>query len=208
MKKFSLRSVVVGLVMLFSPAVSAAKEKPYVIREGDVVFSSSKEGQGNAVIIATRSPYSHCGIVFQHEGKMMVLEAVQPVGVVSLQTFMARSDAGTFMARRLKTPIAQEKYQAARVWAMGQIGKNYDGRFLWDDKNLYCSELVWKVYQHAGVELCKPRFFKDYALDHPEVRALIRERFGSEQAMPKNERIVAPSDLATSELLEEVPRES
>jgi uncharacterized protein YycO len=208
MKKFPFRGFLVSVALVLSPALFAVEKKPYAVREGDVVFSSSKEGQGNAVILATRSPYSHCGIVFEKDGQMMVLEAVQPVGVVSLKTFMSRSTPGTFMARRLKAAIPFEKYRAARAWAMGQIGKNYDGRFLWDDKNLYCSELVWKIYQQAGVELCKPRRFQDYQLDNPEVKALIQERFGSIEAMPKNEKIVAPSDLATSDLLEEVPRGS
>ena len=136
----------------------------------------------------------------------MVLEAVQPVGVVSLKEFISRSEPGTFMARRLKAPVTLDRYRAARAWAMSQIGKNYDPRFLWDDKNLYCSELVWKAYQQAGIELYVLRSFKNYQLDHPEVQKLINERFGNVQSMPKNEKIVAPSDLANSSLLEEAPQ--
>jgi hypothetical protein len=26
-------------------------------------------------------------------------------------------------------------------------GKNYDMTFEWSDNNIYCSELIWKVYQ-------------------------------------------------------------
>lgn len=152
------------LAVLYSPAAFAEKakktekQKPYAIQEGDVVFSSSREGQGNAVIIATRSPYSHCGIVFQHEGKMMVLEAVQPVGVVSLKTFMSRSEPGTFMALRLKKTISPEKYQAARVWAMEQIGKTTTGDFCgmtrisiapsWCGKPINAPE--WSCANHAA----------------------------------------------------------
>jgi Permuted papain-like amidase enzyme, YaeF/YiiX, C92 family len=202
------RDWVVGLMMALSPAVFAIGEKPYAIREGDVVFSSSSAGQGGAIILATRSPYSHCGVVFEDAGKMMVLEAVQPVGMVSLETFMSRSKPGTFMARRLKTPITPDHYRAARIWALQQIGKNYDGRFLWDDSNLYCSELVWKIYHRAGVQLCEPRRFGDYDLEDPSVKEIIKERYGDLQALPKDEKVVAPSDLATSSLLEEVPRES
>ena len=40
---------------------------------------------------ATGSPYTHCGIVFEKDGKLMVLEAVQPVGEIPLETFIARS---------------------------------------------------------------------------------------------------------------------
>ena len=192
-----------GVIVLLCAGVSAAE--PPALREGDIVFSGSSAGQGGAIIAATGSPYTHCGIVFLSEGKPMVLEAVQPVGVVSLETFKSRSKPGTFMARRLKTTLTPANYQLARTWAEAQIGKNYDARFTWDDDTLYCSELVWKIFQHGGVELCAPRRFRDYHLDDPKVKKIIEERYGSVAKMPLDEKVVAPSDLATSCLLEDVP---
>ncbi|MEY3898659.1 MAG: hypothetical protein RLZZ214_4181 [Verrucomicrobiota bacterium] len=192
-------------LVAFLALCSVALADP-VLREGDVVFSGSERGQGEAIIAATGSKFTHCGIVFQHEGKLMVLEAVQPVGVVSLEEFKSRSKPGSFLARRLKSPLAPAGYRSARVWAEAQIGKNYDGRFLWDDGNLYCSELVWKIYQRAGVELCAPRKFRDYDLDKPSVKKLIDQRFGGMERVPRDEKVVAPSDLAVSTLLEDVPR--
>lgn len=174
------------------------------LREGDIVFSSSNQGQGGPIMAATGSLYTHCGIVFDMKGKLMVFEAVQPVGVVSLEAFFARCQQGTFTARRLKSAIPANQVQRAREWAAAQTGKNYDGKFLWDDEHLYCSELVWKIYQHAGVELCKPKQFKDYHLDDPKVKELIIARYGKMEKFPKEEKVVAPSDLAESPLLAEV----
>lgn len=134
----------------------------------------------------------------------MVLEAVQPVGAVPLADFLARGKAGTNRVLRLKQPLTAESLERGRTWAAAQVGKNYDGKFLWDDGRLYCSELVWKVYQQAGVELCKPRRFRDFKLEDPKVRKMIEERFGSIEALPRDEKVVAPSDLASSPLLEEV----
>ncbi|MBK1814632.1 hypothetical protein JIN84_03345 [Luteolibacter yonseiensis] len=168
------------------------------LREGDVVFSGAKRGQGGAIIAATGSPYTHCGIVFEKNGRLMVLEAVQPVGVIPLADFKAAGSPGPFLARRPKTPPAPGKYKEARSWAMAQIGKNYDVRFEWGDDKLYCSELVWKIYQHAGVELCEPRRFRDYDLEQPSVRKIIDERYGGMGKIPLNEKVVAPSDLANS----------
>lgn len=184
----------------------AEEPKPTPLQEGDVVFSGSTRGQGEAIIKATGSPYTHCGIVFLSDGKPMVLESAQPVGVVSLETFKARSKPGTFMARRLKTALEPANYQMARNWAAAQIGKNYDARFRWSDDTLYCSELVWKIYQHGGIELCEPRRFRDYLLDDPKVKRLIEERYGGVEKMPLDEKVVAPSDLATSPLLVDVPQ--
>lgn len=193
--------VTLGLGLMVSPLASAGE----TLREGDIVFSSSDRGQGEAIIAATGSPYTHCGVVYEKNGKLMVLEAVQPVGVVSLEDFKSRSKPGTFLARRLKTPVTPEKYRSAREWGEAQIGKNYDVRFLWDDGKLYCSELVWKVYHMAGVELCAPRRFRDYDLEKPSVKKIIKERFGTPDNIPLDEKVVAPSDIAKSALLVDVP---
>ncbi|MES2921321.1 MAG: YiiX/YebB-like N1pC/P60 family cysteine hydrolase [Verrucomicrobiota bacterium] len=194
-----------GLILALCGAATAAEPKPQALREGDIVFSGSTTGQGGAIIAATGSPYTHCGIVFLRDGKPMVLEAVQPVSVVSLETFKSRSKPGTFMARRLRTALTPANYQMARSWGAAQIGKNYDARFQWNDDTLYCSELVWKIYQHGGVELCEPRRFRDYHLDDPKVRKLVEERYGGIEKMPLDEKVVAPSDLAASPLLVDVP---
>ncbi|RYD47977.1 MAG: peptidase, partial [Verrucomicrobiaceae bacterium] len=58
--------------VLFSAFSLAAAD---TIREGDIVFTSSELGQGEAIIAATGSPYTHCGVVFEKNGKLMVLEA-------------------------------------------------------------------------------------------------------------------------------------
>lgn len=194
------------LVLAFCSTLYAGDKPPYAIREGDIVFSGSTFGQGAAIIAATGSPYTHCGIVFEKNGRLMVLEAVQPVGVTTLKNFISRGRPENFTARRLKIAITPAAYRKGRAWGVAQIGRNYDTLFQWDNKNLYCSELVWKIYQNAGIELCKPRLFKDYNLQRPEMKAVIVKRYGSMDRLPMNEKVVAPSDLAASPLLEEVPR--
>lgn len=186
--------------------LGAKETKAYDLREGDIVFSSSEAGQGEAIIAATASPYTHCGIVFLRNGRLMVLEAVQPVRASTLEDFMARGKPEGFTAKRLKTTVTPEAYQKARAWAEAQIGRNYDVRFAWDDGKLYCSELVWKVYQHAGVELCPTRKFRDYDLQRPAVKKIIEQRYGGMDKLPLDEKVVAPSDIAASNLLVEVPR--
>ena len=200
--------IIACLVLAFCTKLQAGEPGPYLLQEGDIVFSGSAFGQGAAIIAATASPYTHCGIVFKKDGKLMVLEAVQPVGVTTLENFMSRGKPETFTARRLKTGVTQENLQKARAWAEAQIGRNYDVQFRWDDEKLYCSELVWKIYQKSGVELCAPRHFRDYDLKRPEVRKIIEHRYGGINRLPMDEKVVAPSDLAASKMLVEVPRKS
>jgi hypothetical protein len=75
---------------IFSP-LHGKEAKPFALRDGDIVFSGSAAGQGSAIIAATDSPFTHGGIVFQKEGRWMVLEAMHPVSVATLEAFMPRS---------------------------------------------------------------------------------------------------------------------
>lgn len=177
------------------------------LQTGDIVFQELGGPQGEAVKAATGSPYTHCGVVFEQNRILYVLEAVQPVSVVTLEAFQRRSRL--FHARRLKNPdvLNAKNLAKALTWGRQQIGKNYDPLFRWDDENLYCSELVWKIYQKAAkVELCPTKTFQSYFLQNPEVQRIIRQRYGATAKLPAKEPVVAPSDLAASPLLSEVPR--
>ena len=178
----------------------------YDFQDGDIVLQGDASIQARAVTQATDSPYTHCGVVFEHEGKWMVIEAIQPVQVTSMENFASRSMPGTFKAMRLKKPVPAENVRKAYTWAEKQKGKNYDVQFRWDDEKLYCSEFVWKLYEQAGVELCEKRPFRDYNLDAPMVKAMINQRYGDKSKLPLDEPAVAPSDIAASKLLVEVPR--
>ena len=199
---------------VFAGLVAAAvglKEKPpapasYALQEGDIVFHGNAGEQCDAIREASGSPYTHCGVVFEKDGRLMVLEAVQPVRVTTVEAFQQRSLPGSFHARRLKQPADSAAIDKAKAWGSKQIGRNYDYAFGWDPYTLYCSELVWKAYEQAGIELCEPRRFHDYRLDSPKVKAIIVKRYGSADKLPRDEPVVAPGDLADSPLLVEVPR--
>lgn len=200
-----LRVAVLAALALLSSTL-ADETRKYALQEGDIVFTSSARGQGRAIIDATGSRYTHCGIVLIQNGKPMVLEAVEPVSITPLERFVSVSAPGTFMARRLKSPVEPAAYEEAKSWGRSLLGKKYDHQFLWDDERMYCSELVWKIFEKAGIRLCEPNQLGDYALDKPSVRQAIVEKYGSLEKLPKNEKVVAPSDLALSALLIEVPR--
>jgi len=182
---------------------------PYALQDGDIVFQETNSSQGRAIKAATDSRWTHVGMVFHRNGEPMVIEAVQPVRITSLSRFIARNPS-SFYAMRLKDSskhINSRSITKARIYGNKQLGKNYDLKFRWSDDKIYCSELVWKVYKEAtGIELCKPRAFSTYNLSHPTVQRIIRQRYGSAKNVPLKELAVAPSDLAQSPLLVEVPK--
>jgi hypothetical protein len=196
-----------SLLFLLLTCVTALSAEPAAIptlREGDIVFTGSEQGQGGAIMAATDSVFTHCGVVFERDGKLMVIEAVHPVKITGIREFIGRAKLPALAFKRLKKPLDPAKVAVAREWAAAQIGRPYDDRFQWGDDRLYCSELVWKIFGKAGVELCKLRSVREYRLDHPKVRALITERFGKVDNLNMEEKVVAPSDLAASHLLEDV----
>lgn len=213
MKNITLLSLYVLSSMMTSYAgiKIPAPTPPYDIQNGDIVFQGGNDPQATAVKAATNSPWSHVGLVFFNQGKPWVIEAVQPVKTTPLDHFIARNPRA-FYAMRLKDAHKHINAKAtlkAEQYSKTLIGKNYDPYFQWSDERVYCSELVWKIYKHAtGIELCKPRILSSYNLHHPTVQSLIKKRYGSMSKLPMNELAVAPSDIALSHLLIEVPRKS
>jgi len=87
------------------------------------------------------------------------------------------------VAKRLRdadsrlTPAAM-----ARMKKAGRrfLGKPYDLTFEWDDRRIYCSELVWKVYKEGlGIEVGQLAKLQDFDLSNPVVRRKMRERYGN-----------------------------
>ena len=74
----------------------------YVPRDGDIVFHTSRSAQSLAIQLATKSPYSHMGIVYLRDGKPFVFEAVQPVKLTPLTEWIARGERQQFVAKRLR----------------------------------------------------------------------------------------------------------
>jgi hypothetical protein len=169
---------------------------------GDLVFQESDSGQAAAVRAATNSRFGHVGVVHEMDGKLMVFEAVEPVRSIPWERWVAHGVGGKVAVKRLRdrslTPADLTAMQrVGRPW----LGKHYDVRFQWSDDTLYCSELAWKLYHEAlGIDLVATRPLESYDLTRPEVKALIKARFGGKQPNPR-EPVVSPADLYDSPLL-------
>lgn len=175
-------------------------------REGDILFHTSRSSQSKAIRLATRSPFSHVGVLVKEGNEWMVLEAVQPVKLTPVDEWIRRGEGRRVTVKRLKEA---ERYLTAEALArMKSLGKSYLGRpydlaFEWTDQRLYCSELVWKLYKAGtGLELGALQRLKDFDLSHPAVRRKLVERYG--QRLPVDEPVISPGTMADSPLLETV----
>jgi hypothetical protein len=176
------------------------------LRSGDLIFQASLSSQSKAIQLATHSPYSHCGVVYRQGNKWVVFEAVEPVKTTALSNWIRRGEGQHFVVKRLKN--ADQVLTSAVLARMKKIGesmkgKKYDLAFHWSDERIYCSELIWKMYQRAtGLEIGRLQQLRDFDLSHPEVQKKLRERYGNQ--VPLDEPVISPAAVFESDLLRTV----
>ena len=155
---------------LVIPAVTLAAPG---VCNGDIIFHQSVSFQSKALEIATRSPYTHCGIVFFKDEKSYVFEAVRTVSWTPLNDWIKRGIEGRYVLMRLKEPLDEKAALVLRDAASRFAGKGYDLFFNWSDETIYCSELIRKVYDRAlDLSLIPLKTFRDYELDVKKCSAL------------------------------------
>jgi uncharacterized protein YycO len=189
--------------------LSCRPSAEYQPQNGDIIFHTSKSSQSLAIQKATKSKYSHMGIIFLKNGKSIVFEAVGPVKFTPLHDWVARGKGRHYVVKRLANAgevLTQEAIN--RMLAIGKSfeGKPYDPYFEWSDDRIYCSELVWKIYKRAlNIEIGKLQTMAEFDLSDPVVQKEIRERFGD--SVPKDETVISPAAIFASNLLITVHKE-
>lgn len=179
-----------------------AEKTDTAFHDGDIIFQTSSSGQSYAIQLATHSIYSHCGIVFNDNGKWYVYEAVQPVIKTPVQQWIARGDDGIYVVKRLKNDsvLTTAALGKMRKSVNGNLGKDYDIYFAWTDDQMYCSELVWKAYHDGtGLEVGELKKLGEFDLSHPAVKKIMKERYGKK--VPLEEPMISPGNIYASELL-------
>ena len=197
LKKIAIVFITITLVF------GCSEELETSIQSGDIIFQSTNSRQCKAVKLATKSKYSHVGIVLEIDGELIVYEAVQPVKMTPLADWIRHGQNGHYVVKRLKN--ADEILTSAVLSDMedianGYLGKNYDIYFEWSDEKIYCSELVWKIYKEAtGIEIGNLKTLKDFDLSSNSVQSIMEERYGND--IPLDEDVISPAGMFNSEKL-------
>ena len=155
------------------------------LQEGDVVFIESQSSQSPYIKVGTMSKWTHCGVVVNTPQGLKVLEASKTVRLTPFANFIGSAKNENWMVKRpkqkLPEPISYLKY----------LGMPYDLEFKFNNGKMYCSELVWLIYQDQGIELCKPRKVSSFICTRiPRVKKLMQKRHIS-----MDQTAVAPVDL-------------
>lgn len=175
----------------------------YQPQEGDILFQSLPESRlVRAIEGATRSPFSHCGVVAKEDGRWVVYEAFMPVGPIPLRTFTARGRNEAFAVYRLKREQQQHVSQMLAS-VRSYRGRPYDERYRLDDnaEAIYCSELIYLGYRAASGEPLGKLVTLGQLNWQPYAELIERV----EKAPPPTDReIITPKALAAAEQLERV----
>ena len=174
-----------------------------LFQNGDIIFQTSKSSQSKAIQLATKSKYSHMGIIYVTEGQYYVYEAVQPVKLTKLNEWIKRGDASHYVVKRLKNSsemLTPENIQRMKYKGEKFKGKTYDIYFEWSDERIYCSELVWKIYKEAlGIEIGDLQELQDFDLTADLVKDKLKERYGDK--IPSDEKVISPARMFESDNL-------
>jgi hypothetical protein len=208
-RKSSFRGQIVlecWLLLIVLLAGWAAGASQVSLRDGDIIFQTSKSSQSLAIQRATHSLYSHMGMVVFRNGKPFVFEASGPVRDTPLDAWIQHGVDGHYVVKRVReasrhfTP--EDMARAHALMAKFQ-GRPYDTTFGWSDDRFYCSELVWKIYDRAfRLQVGELQRLGDFDLTDPAVQTELRKKYGNH--VPLDMRVISPASMFNSPLLETV----
>lgn len=135
------------------------------LAEGDLVFRRGLGAKSRAVLTADPEGfYSHSGIVVKPDSTFMIVhvtpgergagEMADRIKMETPEQFFARDRAQYGAVYRLTDSLdmlSTAARQAVRLWHKGVL---FDHEYvLSDSTKMYCTELVWYVYQLAGKDI-------------------------------------------------------
>lgn len=178
------------------------------VMEGDLLFQIDTSEQCMAFGNATHSKYNNIGMIFirPHDKMYMVLETKDSVHVMPLTEWVNRGQGQHVVLMRLKNSnmyLTDKKTEVLKKGMKTFKGKLNDHYFRWTDDEIYCSEMVWKIYHYAlKIDLSTPRKLSEFDLSGPLVKQEMKNKYGND--IPKNEQVVSPDDLMRSDKLEKI----
>lgn len=191
-------------VIFFIVLLAGCTPNPPELKDGDIIFHKSMSSRSNLIEYATNSKYTHVGIIYKQNNKLLVYEATGPiVQFTPLSDWIKRGENNHYVVKRLKDRdklLTSDVIQSMKKIGSRYRGKPYDAMYGWSDDKMYCSELVWKIYKYgAGIELGQPRLLEDFNIHNPKVKRALSKAFNGQ--VPLKEKVVPPSTIFDSDKL-------
>lgn len=165
------------LMMGALQSAASAQDIPFDdFRQADLIFQETTGRQSIAVKAATGSPYTHMGIIRMTGGGPVVIEAGRTVTETSLNEFIARGAGKRFSVYRMDG-LSGDKAHEIIEQAQKDYEKPYDLYFRLDGSTIYCSELPFRAFKAAGIDLGEVEKVGDLNINVAAAVALIDRRW-------------------------------
>jgi len=134
------------------------------LQNGDLIFRRGTSIESHIVLLTDQnSEYSHIGMIYKIKDKLFVIHTVPKendadpgyIKLESVDEFLSNGKAARVAIYRL-IQNSSENINIASKYAYECYLKKYcfDNSYdLVTDAQLYCTELIWKAYKKAGVDL-------------------------------------------------------
>lgn len=202
----NLKRTFIKVLIVFCLLISNSFTVNKVIKYkcGDLIFLSNSNVPDKLLQSLTQSKYSHIGLVLKEKGNLQVCYVGNKVKKVSLTEFLLLAGNGKYEVMRFKdTLLISSLCNVMNEECNKLIGNVYDSKYSWLDKEIYNTELIWKIYKRAAnTELCAKTSLKTMNITDTLVKRKIKSIFGD--TIPDIAQIVSPTDLYNSEFLSRV----
>jgi len=146
------------------------------LQSGDIIFQTSGSNQSTAIMRASKSLYSHVGIIEIDGNKKFVIEAISKVSRTPLNKWIKRGRLGRYSVFRYQNLDTKKQSNIVKD-AKSFLGQPYDIYFTSKNKEIYCSELVDLAFEKSGLSLGKKQKVKELDVDNVVVRKLVEKRW-------------------------------
>lgn len=139
-----------GVLLLAAWLKLTAPQALPALQNGDIIFESARSDQALAIMFATRSLYTHAGVVEREaDGSVYVIQAAQVVMKTPLADFIRQSYGERITIMRFPGLSPGMAAQVAAA-AVALEGRPYDFFFRLTPDEIYCSELVYDAFLNGA----------------------------------------------------------
>jgi hypothetical protein len=212
-----LLSIVFAVCAIFPVSAVANSIDSFQWQNGDLIFQTSESKQSWPIMWASKSVYSHVGIIEVIGNRKFVIEAISPVSRTDLNSWISRGRFSRFSIYRFK---GLNEKQGLKVVAEAKkyLGRPYDIFFSFKNNSIYCSELAYLAFKGIQKEVGHVQRISDIDADNWFVKYLAKQRWKNhptcqlnhaksfEECWPEilNENIITPDGLTEDSQFEKV----
>jgi hypothetical protein len=147
--------ITIIILLIFSSLDTNAQAPKIAFKEGDLVFQDLDCGPlCDAIEAVTEGfqgrDFSHVAIIIKENKRLRAIEAIgTEVRTISIDSLFLRTPSkNKYLIMRLNDEYQHLSSKISKN-SLQYIGKKYDDRFIMNNDSLYCSELVYEVFNSS-----------------------------------------------------------